>query len=72
MTCDLTSFSSISVIKGRWTDDIERLCAIDPRLRLKRSPSHAGLEFETATKARHHQRMCRGTELFERIIKHFI
>ena len=29
-------FSSISVIAGQWADDIERLCAMEPRLRLRR------------------------------------
>ena len=29
-------FNSISVISGRWADDNERLCAIEPRLRLRR------------------------------------
>ena len=37
--CDLrffVLFNSISVISGRWTDDDERLCAMELRLRLKR------------------------------------
>ena len=42
-------FNSISVISGQWTGDNERLCAISPRLRLKRSPPQAGLEPGTAT-----------------------
>ena len=29
-------FNSISVISGRWADDNERLCAMGPRLRLRR------------------------------------
>ena len=29
-------FNNISVISGRWTDDNERLCATEPRLRLRR------------------------------------
>ena len=29
-------FDSISVISGRWVDDNERLCAMAPRLRLRR------------------------------------
>ena len=29
-------FNSISVISGRWADDYERLCAMEPRLRLRR------------------------------------
>ena len=28
--------NSVSVISGRWADDIERLCAMEPRLRLRR------------------------------------
>ena len=41
-------FNSISVISGRWAGDKERLYAMEPRLRLKRSPSQAGLEPGTA------------------------
>ena len=49
MTCDFTSFfNSVSVISGRWADDYERLCAMEPRLRLKRSLPQAGLELTTA------------------------
>ena len=29
-------FNSISAISGRWADDNERLCAMEPRLRLRR------------------------------------
>ena len=29
-------FNSVSVISGRWADDNERLCAMEPRLRLRR------------------------------------
>ena len=29
-------FNSVSVIPGRWADDTERLCAMEPRLRLGR------------------------------------
>ena len=29
-------FNSISVISGRWADDNERLCAMEPRLRVRR------------------------------------
>ena len=29
-------FNSISVISGRWADNNERLCAMDPNLRLRR------------------------------------
>ena len=48
MTCDFTNFNSISVISGRWTGDNEKLCAMEPRLRLERSPPRAGLEPRTA------------------------
>ena len=38
-------FNSILVISGRWTDDDdEKLCATEPRLRLKSSPPHVRLE----------------------------
>ena len=36
--------NSISVISGQWLGDNERLCSIEPRLRLERFPSQAGLE----------------------------
>ena len=36
-------FNSISVISGRWADENERLCAMEPRLRVKRSSPHAGI-----------------------------
>ena len=29
-------FNSITVTSGRWADDNERLCTMEPRLRLKR------------------------------------
>ena len=29
-------FNNISVISGQWADDNERLCAIEPHLRLRR------------------------------------
>ena len=32
MTCDLMSFFTLFVIPGRWMDDNERLCAIEPVL----------------------------------------
>ena len=48
VTCDFTNFYSISVISGRWTGDNEKLCAMEPRLRLERSPPRAGLEPRTA------------------------
>ena len=41
-------FNSISVIWGRWAGDNERLCAMEPRLRLKRSSPKVGLQFTTA------------------------
>ena len=41
-------FNSISVTAGRWKNDNERLCAMEPRLRLKRSPPRAELEPRTA------------------------
>ena len=47
-TCDFTSFSTVFVISGRWMDDNERLCAMEPRLRLKRYPLQAGIEPGTA------------------------
>ena len=41
-------FDSISVPSGRWKGSNERLCAMTPRLRLKRSPPQVGLEPGTA------------------------
>ena len=41
-------FNSISVISGRSADENERLCAMEPRLRVKRSSPQAGLELTTA------------------------
>ena len=41
-------FNSISAISGQWADDNERLCAMVPCLRLKRSSPLAGLELTTA------------------------
>ena len=41
-------FNSISAISERWVVDNERLCAMEPRLRLRRFPSLAGLELGTA------------------------
>ena len=43
--------NSISVILRRWADDNERLCAMESRLRLKRSPPQAGIEPGTASSA---------------------
>ena len=49
MTCDFTSFfNNVSVISGRWADDYERLCAMEPPLRLLKSLPQAGLELTTA------------------------
>ena len=37
MTCDFMSFTTVfSVISGQCADDNERLCAMEPRLRLRR------------------------------------
>ena len=43
---DFTSFpfNNISVVSGRWLGDKIRLCAMDPRLQLKRFSPQAGLE----------------------------
>ena len=41
-------FKSVSVVSGRWSDDNERLCAVEPRSQLKRSPPQAGHEIGTA------------------------
>ena len=41
-------FNSISVIAMRWEGDNERLCAMEPRLRLKIFPPPAGLKLGTA------------------------
>ena len=46
--------NSISIISGRWTADNERLCAMEPRLRMKEFPPPAGLELETARSAGQH------------------
>ena len=48
MTFDFVSFSKVLVIPGRRADDNERLCAMESRLRLKRSPPLARLETGTA------------------------
>ena len=37
-------FNSISVISGRCAGDNERLCTMEPRLRLNKSQSQAGLK----------------------------
>ena len=41
-------FNSILVISGWWADNNERLCAMEPLFRLKRSSPLAGLELMTA------------------------
>ena len=41
-------FNSISVISGRWADDNEKLCKMEPRLGLKVSSPLVGLELTTA------------------------
>ena len=51
MTRFLRLINSISVISGLWMNNNERLCAMKPRLRLKRFPPPAGLESETARSA---------------------
>ena len=44
----LRPFISFSVISGQWTDDNGRMCAKEPRLKLKRIPSQAGFQPGTA------------------------
>ena len=44
MTYDLSPFNSILAISRRWKADDERMCAVEPRLRLRRFPPPAGLE----------------------------
>ena len=41
-------FNRISVISGRWADDNERLCAMEPHLGLKRPSPHARLKLKNA------------------------
>ena len=37
MICDFyILFNSISIISGQWADDYEKLCAVEPSLRLRR------------------------------------
>ena len=43
--------NSISVISGRWLGNYEKLSAMEPRLRLKKSFPQAGLEPGTARAA---------------------
>ena len=56
-------FNSIAVISGPWMGDNNRLCVVEPRLRLKRSPSQAGLEPRTARSVGQHLTL-RATGLF--------
>ena len=44
-------FNSISVISERWLGDNERLCIMEPHLRLKRFPPQSGLQPGTAKSA---------------------
>ena len=37
-------FNSVSVTSGRWEDDNERLCAMEPHLRKERFPPRAVIE----------------------------
>ena len=41
-------FNNSPVISGRWTGDNEKPCALEPRLRLERSPPRAGIEPRTS------------------------
>ena len=41
--------NNISVISGRWTGNDEILCAMEPRLQLKKSLPQVGLKHGTAT-----------------------
>ena len=40
-------FNDMLVITGRWLVDNESLCAMKPRLRLKKNPPQAGLQPRT-------------------------
>ena len=51
MSCDFTSFLTVFQSLGRCVDDIERLCAVDPHLGLKRSTLEAGHKLRTARSA---------------------
>ena len=37
-------YNSISVISGQWAGDNQRMCAMEPRLQMKKSSPQAGLE----------------------------
>ena len=41
-------FNSISGMSGRWADNNERVCTMEPRLRLKRPSPQARLELTIA------------------------
>ena len=47
-------FDSISIISGRWVGNNERLCAMEPHLRLKRSPPQVGLKLGTTRSVSQH------------------
>ena len=47
-------FNNISVIAELWLDDNERLCAMEPRLRLEKLPPRAELEPGTARSVGQH------------------
>ena len=66
MTCVL--FYSISIISGQWAGDNEMLCAMEPRLRLKRYLSQMGLEPGTA-RSTGHRLSYRVSLLFMNIVK---
>ena len=51
MTRFYVLFNNITVISGRWTDDNEMLCAMEPCLQLKSSPPQEGLEPGIRTQA---------------------
>ena len=41
-------FNSISVISGRWADDNERLCAMEPPFTVEKISPRAGIDLGTA------------------------
>ena len=51
MACDFTSFSTVYQSYKDDEGSNERLCAMEPNLRLERSPIEAGLEPQTARSA---------------------
>ena len=44
-------FNSISAISRRFKDVYESLCAVEPRIRLKRFPPQTGVELKTVRSA---------------------